>query len=165
MGVEFMAEHHQRRLSVNHWSSNNRERSIYNSLAKTSAQVMPLGAGAGGNVNGLSTMQHRDMEKYIEAVQNTQFAAAMAFECAPNASLVNSIKADFDRGVLSAKSLPNGLFDSVMPLFEAWQENGLAKVNRQYLVLTLAGQFWSVTLAQNLIQVISNNHKKANQAA
>ncbi|GAM76255.1 radical SAM family protein HutW [Vibrio ishigakensis] len=165
MGVEFMAKHHQRRLSVNHWSSDNRERSIYNSLAKTSAQVMPLGAGAGGNVNGVSTMQFRDMEKYIEAVNANQFAAGMAFQSASNAALVNTIKAAFDRGVLSASSLPQGLFESVMPLFEAWTKNGLAIVSNGYLSLTLAGQFWSVTLAQNLIQVISNNQNNATKAA
>ncbi|GAB3514678.1 hypothetical protein GCM10027342_00560 [Photobacterium alginatilyticum] len=34
-GVNFMAKHHLRRLSVNHWARDNRERSIYNSLAKT----------------------------------------------------------------------------------------------------------------------------------
>ncbi|GAM57886.1 radical SAM family protein HutW [Vibrio ishigakensis] len=165
MGVDFMAKHHQRRLSVNHWSSDNRERSIYNSLAKTSAQVMPLGAGAGGNVNGVSTMQFRDMEKYIEAVNTNQFAAGMAFQSASNAALVNTIKAAFDRGVLSASSLPQGLFESVMPLFEAWTKNGLAIVSNGYLSLTLAGQFWSVTLAQNLIQVISNNQNNATKAA
>ncbi|OBT15508.1 putative heme utilization radical SAM enzyme HutW [Vibrio sp. UCD-FRSSP16_10] len=157
MGVEFMAKNHQRRLSVNHWSSDNRERSIYNSLAKTSAQVMPLGAGAGGNVNGISTMQYRDMDQYIEAGQSSLFASAMAFSSAPNAHLVNTIKAAFDRGVLSNQSLPNGLFERLNPLFEAWNKNGLAELNHGYLSLTLAGQFWSVTLAQNLIQVISNN--------
>lgn len=165
MGVEFMAKHHQRRLSVNHWSSDNRERSIYNSLAKTSAQVMPLGAGAGGNVNGISSMQFRDMEKYIEAVNANQFAAGMAFHSAANAPLVNTIKAAFDRGVLGATNLPKGLFDSLMPLFEAWQNNGLVRVSHGYLSLTLAGQFWSVTLAQNLIQVISNNQNNATKAA
>ncbi|MEZ9914497.1 heme anaerobic degradation radical SAM methyltransferase ChuW/HutW [Vibrio breoganii] len=159
MGVEFMAKHHQRRLSVNHWSSDNRERSIYNSLAKTSAQVMPLGAGAGGNVNGISSMQYRDMEKYIEAGKADEFAAGMAFCSAPNASLVNTIKAAFDRGVLGERVLPQGMFMALTPLFEAWQNNGLVNLSCGYLSLTLAGQFWSVTLAQNLIQVVSSNQK------
>ncbi|CAM3087153.1 heme anaerobic degradation radical SAM methyltransferase ChuW/HutW [Vibrio rarus] len=157
MGVEFMAQHHQRRLSVNHWSSDNRERSIYNSLAKTCAQVLPLGAGAGGTVNGISTMQYRDMDKYIEAGSNNQFAAAMAFFSAPNAALINGIKAAFDRGVLSATALPQGVFEQLRPLFDIWQRNGLVDVQQGYLSLTLAGQFWSVTLAQNLIWLMSNN--------
>ncbi|WP_261817712.1 heme anaerobic degradation radical SAM methyltransferase ChuW/HutW [Vibrio gallicus] len=165
MGVEFMAKHHQRRLSVNHWSCDNRERSIYNSLAKTSAQVMPLGAGAGGNINGVSSMQYRDMDQYIEAVNSKQFAAGMAFISAENAGLTNTIKAAFDRGVLSDRVLPNGLFNALMPLFEIWQRHGLVDVNHGYLSLTLAGQFWSVTLAQNLIQVISNNPNTIIKAA
>ncbi|GAD79903.1 heme anaerobic degradation radical SAM methyltransferase ChuW/HutW [Vibrio ezurae] len=157
MGVEFMAKHHQTRLSVNHWSSGNRERSVYNSLAKTSAQVMPLGAGAGGTVNGISSMQYRDMDKYIQAGEANEFAAAMAFHSAPNAHIDSMIKAAFDRGVLSARALPDGMFERLQPLFKAWENNGLAKCDGAYLTLTLAGQFWSVTLAQNLIKVVSSN--------
>ncbi|GAD88600.1 HutW protein [Vibrio halioticoli NBRC 102217] len=170
MGVEFMAKHHQTRLSVNHWSSGNRERSIYNSLAKTSAQVMPLGAGAGGTVNGISSMQYRDMDKYIAAGEANEFAAAMAFHRSPNAHIESIIKAAFDRGVLSANALPKGMFERLQPLFQAWKKNGLVELSSGYLSLTLAGQFWSVTLAQNLIQVVSSNqaqphNKKITQAA
>lgn len=154
MGVEFMAKHHQRRLSVNHWASTNRERSIYNSLAKTNAEVLPIGAGAGGNFNGVSLMQMRDMDKYIEAVEQQHYPAAMAFRSAEHAGLFNSIKAAFDRGVLKQSDLPS-YFQQLQPLFAQWQKHGLVDVNEQYLTLTLAGQFWSVTLAQNLVRVMS----------
>lgn len=153
MGVEFMAKHHQRRLSVNHWASTNRERSIYNSLAKTSAEVLPIGAGAGGNFNGISLMQSRDMDKYIEAVEQQQYPAAMAFQSIGSGEDVSVIKAAFDRGVLSQPQLPH-YFDALRPLFEVWQARGLVELQGQYLSLTLAGQFWSVTLAQNLIKAL-----------
>ncbi|MBF4313306.1 heme anaerobic degradation radical SAM methyltransferase ChuW/HutW, partial [Vibrio anguillarum] len=52
IGVQFFAKHHFKSLSVNHWAKDNRERSQYNSLAKTFAEVLPVGCGAGGNVGG-----------------------------------------------------------------------------------------------------------------
>ncbi|MGC9491181.1 heme anaerobic degradation radical SAM methyltransferase ChuW/HutW [Vibrio genomosp. F10] len=158
MGVEFMAKHHQRRLSVNHWASGNRERSIYNSLAKTTAEVLPLGAGAGGNVNGVATMQLRDMDQYIKAIEDQRFPVAGAMNVPPNAAIESAIKSHFDRGVLSKANLDSvanfPVFDALIPLFKAWQKNGLVEVSQQYVELSLAGQFWSTTLAQNTIQVI-----------
>ncbi|PMK01180.1 heme anaerobic degradation radical SAM methyltransferase ChuW/HutW [Vibrio sp. 10N.261.55.A7] len=161
MGVEFMAKHHQRRLSVNHWASGNRERSIYNSLAKTTAEVLPIGAGAGGNVGGFAMMQHRDMEQYIDAINSQSFPINGLMQVSQNAPLTSSIKSAFDRGVLSQTHLDHvagyALFDALKPLFEAWQKNGLVETNSRYVTLTLAGQFWSVTLAQNVIQVIQQS--------
>lgn len=158
MGVEFMAKHHQRRLSVNHWARDNRERSIYNSLAKTTAEILPIGAGAGGNFGGLNIMQSRDMETYIKAIKARQFPVMGAMYAAPNAVLINIVKAAFDRGVLAKSDLNKAAnapyFEGLMPLFNAWQKNQLVEVNADYLTLTLAGQFWATTLAQNLIQTM-----------
>lgn len=155
MGVAFMAEHHQRRLSVNHWASGNRERSIYNSLAKTNAQVLPIGAGAGGNFNGLSTMQHRDMNAYIQSIEANEFPCAMVFKSSSEASIQSELKAAFDKGVLLKHEL--GMwFESLMPLFDMWQQRGLVTITPKAVALTLAGQFWSVNLASNAIKVIQN---------
>ncbi len=156
MGVEFMAKHHQRRLSVNHWASTNRERSIYNSLAKTRAEVLPIGAGAGGNFNGVSTMQHRDMEQYIDAIEKGSFPVGMAFNTIDDQGIASTIKAAFDRGVLTRRELKHH-FDALVPLFERWQQRGLVTLDHNYLTLTLAGQFWAVTLAQNAINVIAQS--------
>jgi len=161
MGVEFMAKNHQRRLSVNHWAAGNRERSIYNSLAKTTAEVLPLGAGAGGNFGGLNMMQHRDMDKYITAINQQQFPVMGAMYSASDAPVTSVVKSAFDRGVLSRMQLDSvanfTLFEALRPLFLAWQQNGLVELDGDYMVLTLAGQFWSTTLAQNLIQTMQQN--------
>ncbi|MBY5945796.1 heme anaerobic degradation radical SAM methyltransferase ChuW/HutW [Photobacterium rosenbergii] len=167
-GVNFMAEHHLRRLSGNHWARDNRERSIYNSLAKTSAEVLPLGAGAGGNVGGFGFMQHRTLDAYIEAIKAEQLPLAMMTKSSPQAALHAEIKASFDRGFLSARDFQQkfsqDIFALCKPLFEAWQKNGLVKLDGQYLSLTLAGTFWSVTLAQSMIQVLQQ-HAMAKVAA
>lgn len=162
-GVQFMEQHHQKRLSVNHWSSSNRERSIYNSLAKTTAEVLPVGAGAGGNVGGIQMMHTRNMDTYIEAVANRTFPIGMAFNAPVTRNISAEIKSAFDKGVLAKHRLDSTygseLFEPLLPLFTAWQSNGLIQLEKEYLSLTIAGQFWSVTLAQNLIQVVEHNHK------
>ncbi|WP_295899034.1 heme anaerobic degradation radical SAM methyltransferase ChuW/HutW [uncultured Vibrio sp.] len=171
MGVDFMAKHHQRRLSVNHWASGNRERSLYNSLAKTTAEVLSIGAGAGGNIGGLSMMQHRDMDQYIDAINQQAFPINGLMKVSSNASLTSAIKSAFDRGVLAKSHLDTvagyALFEALRPLFMAWQKNGLVEANEHYVTLTLAGQFWAVTLAQNVIQVIQqpNNIQQINTDA
>ncbi|WP_281543939.1 heme anaerobic degradation radical SAM methyltransferase ChuW/HutW [Grimontia sp. SpTr1] len=180
MGVNFMAKHHQKRLSVNHWSSDNRERSIYNSLAKTTAEIMPLGAGAGGNVNGCQMMQTRDMDTYISAINDFRYPVTIMTLAPADRGVSAEVKSGFDAGVLAQHKLDSvagqGSFEALSPLFEAWQENGLVYLEknengRSYLTLTLAGQFWAVTLAQNLIEVLQNQtaqkvqRKAANVAA
>lgn len=162
LGIQFMGQHHQKRLSVNHWASSNRERSMYNSLAKTTAEVLPLGAGAGGNIGGIQMMHTRNMDDYIEAVTNQEFPTAMAFNAPNTRGISAEIKSAFDQGVLAKHRLDSlygeTLFEALLPLFNAWQNNGLVNLEKEYLTLTVAGQFWSVTLAQNLIEIIENNH-------
>lgn len=157
MGVKFMAKHHQTRLSVNHWASSNRERSIYNSLAKTSAEILPLGLGAGGSVNGIQMMNVRDMDNYCAAIKSKQFPVGMAFYLSPQHQLHSVIKAGFDRGVLNKFSFEkigqSAVFEQARPLFEAWQKNGLVTLSEQYVSLTLAGEFWAVNLVQILISI------------
>lgn len=157
-GVAFMDRHHLRRLSVNHWARDNRERSIYNSLAKTSAEVLPLGAGAGGNVGGYGFMQHRTLDAYIAAIKSNELPIAMMTKSAPQAELFAEIKASFDRGFLSAEHLKarfgKDIYGYCQPLFKAWQQNGLVVFDQEYLSLTLAGSFWAVNLAQAMIQVL-----------
>jgi putative heme utilization carrier protein HutX len=158
IGVEFMAKAHQRRLSVNHWAHDNRERSLYNSLAKNTVDILPIGAGAAGNFGGLNITQSRDMETNIKAIKNRQFLVIGAMYAASNAHIINTVKTTFDRGVLAKNDLNQAAnrpyFESLMPLFEAWQNNQLVEINVGYLSLTLAGQFWATTLAKNIIHTI-----------
>lgn len=96
MGHDYMSHHHMRKLSVNHWARDNRERSLYNSLAKTTAEVLPLGAGAGGNIAGFGMMQHRTLDAYLAAIKRGELPIAMMTKQANQASLHAEIKASFD---------------------------------------------------------------------
>ncbi|MCE0495928.1 heme anaerobic degradation radical SAM methyltransferase ChuW/HutW [Vibrio salinus] len=163
MGVNFMEKHYQKRLSVNHWTSDNRERSIYNSLAKTNAEVLPVGAGAGGNIADIQLMQYRKLDDYLKAIKSQNMPVGMVFRQTVDFDLYAEIKSGLDKGVLSKNKLNSvakmDLFSQLRTLFEIWQKNGLIELNNYYVVLTTAGQFWSVNLAQNLIKVIEKGHQ------
>ncbi|WP_318416546.1 heme anaerobic degradation radical SAM methyltransferase ChuW/HutW [Photobacterium leiognathi] len=172
-GVAAMDAHHFNRLSVNHWARDNRERSLYNSLAKTTAEVLPLGAGAGGNIGGYGVMQHRTLDGYLAAIKQGSMPVAMMMKQPVNAATTMAIKCAFDRGVVSKIELEQqagwNVFDYCLPLFKAWQQHGFVTLNtteqHQYVTLTLAGQFWAVTLAQAMIKVINKVNDSTMQAA
>ncbi|SON53400.1 Oxygen-independent coproporphyrinogen III oxidase (fragment) [Vibrio tapetis subsp. tapetis] len=79
---------------------------------------------------------------------------------APDRAITSFVKSAMDRGVITKKTLNMcagfGMFEMLLPLFVAWQNNGLTKLSDDYVELTLAGEFWATTLAQNLIQVIQS---------
>lgn len=161
LGVNFFARHHLKPLSVNHWARDNRERSQYNSLAKTYAQVLPIGCGAGGNVGGYSLMQHRQLPAYMDAVKRGETPIAMMFAQHALEPVFATLKAGFDAGVVARSAFQQidggDSFDRLKPLFAHWAQRGLVTNDDAYLVLTLAGRFWSVTLAQACIQVLQTN--------
>ncbi|EGQ9319137.1 heme anaerobic degradation radical SAM methyltransferase ChuW/HutW [Vibrio cholerae] len=167
IGVEFMAKHHLRPLSVNHWTRDNRERSLYNSLAKTYAEVLPIGCGAGGNMGGYSLMQHRQLDTYLDAMKNGQPLVAMMARQHEYEPLFAALKAGFDSGVIAKQRLPkfyhHQTFDWLKPLFLRWQQIGLVEVDQDYLTLTTAGRFWSVSLAQACIQALIHSYKYQQQ--
>ena len=164
IGSDFMTEHHLTQLSVNHWTRDHRERSQYNSLAKTYAEVLPIGCGAGGNIGGYGLMNHRTLESYMNAIKSGDSTVIMMTKHHPLEPLFAALKSGFDHGVVSRASLPefNGQpsFDFLRPLFVAWQKRGLVEIEANYLVLTLAGRFWAVSLAQAAIQVLQQSFQQ-----
>ncbi|KHT46949.1 heme anaerobic degradation radical SAM methyltransferase ChuW/HutW [Vibrio sinaloensis] len=164
LGSQFMDQHYLRRLSVNHWARDNRERSQYNSLAKTYAEVLPIGCGAGGNIGGYGMMNHRTLETYMSAMKSGDSTVAMMTKQHALEPLFSALKSGFDHGVVRRDALPafigQSSFDLLLPLFEVWQQRGLVTVDEQYLVLTLAGRFWAVSLAQASIQVLQKTYQE-----
>ncbi len=165
LGVNFMAEHHMKQLSVNHWAIDNRERSLYNSLAKTYAEVLPIGCGAGGNIDGYGMMQHHTLDTYIKAVNEGQSTIAMMMKQSQLEPLFAALKSGFDRGIVQCCKLPTFMgentFDYLTPLFKVWQDKGLIEIKERSFALTLAGSFWAVSLAQACIQVLTAEMKQA----
>lgn len=165
-GVEFFTQQHLKKLSVNHWATDNRERSQYNSLAKTYAEVLPIGCGAGGNIGGYSVMQHRQLSSYIEQIKLGNLPIAMMIAQHPLEPIFATLKAGFDSGVIRQidyQKLGFGeLFEFLSPLFKHWEQIGLIEIEKNYIVLTLAGCFWSVNLAQACINVLLSSNFQSN---
>lgn len=145
---------------MNHWAIDNRERSLYNSLAKTYAEVLPVGCGAGGNIGGYGMMLHRTLDTYVKAVNEEQSTIAMMMKQSPLEPLFAALKSGFDRGIVQASKLPAFMDEDtlsfLMPLFKVWHDKGLVELQERSLVLTLAGSFWAVSLAQACIQVLTS---------
>ncbi|WP_461535665.1 heme anaerobic degradation radical SAM methyltransferase ChuW/HutW [Spongorhabdus nitratireducens] len=157
-GKEFMDQHHFNRLSVSHWARDPRERNVYNHLTKAGHDVIPFGCGAGGTVNGHGVMLHRSLEPYLKMVANDTKPLMFMSHPSPLKPLLNIFGAGFDLGWLDLNAISlvgeqlgySNIIDHCKPLFAAWEQNGLVERCGRYLNLTLAGQFWNVTLSQAL---------------
>ncbi len=150
---EFVAKRGFSRLSSCHWRRNNRERSLYNTLAKRGSTMFSFGCGAGGNVGGYSTMLHRGLKPYQSMVMEG-IKPFMAMMMQPSVqSVINGIVDQLERGALDLQRLINA--DSRLAelkwLYDLWEERGLVQYDGVYR-LTVAGQFWQVNIAQTTVE-------------
>ncbi|UPW19929.1 heme anaerobic degradation radical SAM methyltransferase ChuW/HutW [Agarivorans sp. TSD2052] len=155
-GHQFFKEKAFSQLSYCHWASHPREQSRYNSLAKQGAEILPIGAGAGGNINGYGLMQARNIDSWRTGIEHNHWSFEQLSLPAANAELTAAITSACDRGVIKASAFTNGqtLFKQCQPLFEAWKRNGLVSTADDQVKLSLAGQFWSVNLANAMSSYI-----------
>ena len=158
LGVETLTKHKVGRLSVSHWGRDPRERNIYNHNVKAGAEILPFGSGAGGNFAGHSAMLQRTLEGYYKALDANEKPIMMMSKSTADKRLHGVLGGGFDRGYLELNQLDtvaqNDLSKHCMPLFNAWQGNGLASIDNGILDLTLAGQFWNVTMHQAMINYL-----------
>ena len=158
MGVEVLSQHKVNRLSVAHWGRDSRERNIYNHGVKSGAEIMPFGSGAGGNIGGYSIMMHRALPAYYQMIDMGLKPIMGMSQSSGNKQLLSVVGESFDKGWLNTNKLNitglEGLSDHCTPLFESWQDNELATLHNDILDLTLAGQFWNVTMHQALMNYL-----------
>ena len=145
------------RLSCSHWRRTPAERSRYNQMAKCGAEILPFGAGAGGNVHGHGLMYGRDLALWHEALADGVRAPGMVMGQNPNALMDDLLRGALDSGRLALDRLPAPLRAHLLPLFQAWQLHGLAALTEDKLVLTLAGRFWNVNLQAGLFEFLQLN--------
>jgi oxygen-independent coproporphyrinogen-3 oxidase len=160
------------RLSSCHWRRDVRERSIYNSLAKSGIEILPFGAGAGGSIHGHGMMNARDLSEWHqaqapskEAEVNSQLASqclpakvpGMTLSPNPSAAFDAIFKRGLDSGILNFTALEADVVTHLHPLFEAWQQHGLATLDNHCLSLTLAGRFWNVNMQTGLFEFLATN--------
>ncbi|MCW3172926.1 heme anaerobic degradation radical SAM methyltransferase ChuW/HutW [Shewanella subflava] len=171
-GAKTFEENQWQRLSSCHWRSDERERSIYNSLAKSGIEILPFGAGGGGNIHGYSMMNARGLSEWHQAQVTTEsyssdasLAAKLAPAKVPAMTLSPNplvhfdaiFKRGLDSGVLDFNNLAPKVVAHLKPLFEAWQQHGLATLDDNGLSLTLAGRFWNVNMQTGLFEFFDKN--------
>ncbi|MCM2678731.1 heme anaerobic degradation radical SAM methyltransferase ChuW/HutW [Echinimonas agarilytica] len=164
-GANTLEQANWQRLSSCHWRRDTRERSVYNSLAKSGIEILPFGSGAGGNIHGYGMMNKRDLSSWYDAQANENNSLstlpvrvpAMFMSPNPDAALDAAFKRGLDAGELPFDSLTVAMVEHLIPLFEAWQQHGLAKLSKRALLLTMAGRYWNVNLQTGLFLYLQEN--------
>jgi len=156
-GAQTLEQGGWQRLSCSHWRRGDAEQSRYNQMAKRGAEILPFGAGAGGNVHGHGLMYGRDLALWHEALADGVRAPGMVMGQNPNAPMDGLLRGALDSGRLALDRLPAPLRAHLLPLFQAWQLHGLAALTEDKLVLTLAGRFWNVNLQAGLFEFLQLN--------
>lgn len=154
-GVELMEEEHCRRLTMCHWATGTRERNLYNQIMRRGSPCLPFGAGAGGSLGGHLCMLENDLNAYLSELKAGRKPISGMLAEPGQKPLINSITGGLDLGALDLENVRKkhgvDLVSVCRPLLEQWQKTGLIELKGKWLVLTLAGQFWQVNLAQALI--------------
>ncbi len=104
-GRKYLNARAYRRLSAAHWSANNRERSLYNILAKAGVPMFPFGSGAGGNVDGYGMMLHRALKPYEDMVTRGEKPFMALMKQSELQPIVNRVVSQLEQGFLNIMSL------------------------------------------------------------
>lgn len=154
--IMYLDELAYRRLSVCHWAKTNRERSMYNTLAKSGADVIPFGSGAGGFVGNIAMFLNRDLQRYLDAVDEGKWPLMVLSKEAELKALFKDIQAQTENCAINMQKLAQVYSEELIQLEEVldiWVEYGLlTKYNHTYK-MTIAGQFWQNNITQTIIEL------------
>lgn len=144
------------RLNICHWRSNNRERSLYNTLARNGVALFPFGSGAGGSVDGYSTMLHRALQPYEMLVQDGKKPFMALMKQSPLQSIADNIQKQIGQGYFDIKQVTSldSRLQELTWLYDFWEKRELVKHNGFMYMLTDAGQFWHVNLTQTTLECV-----------
>ena len=153
-GRTYLEARAYRRLSAAHWSANNRERSLYNILAKAGVPMFPFGSGAGGNVDGYGMMLHRALKPYEDMVSRGEKPFMALMKQSDLQPFVNQVVSQLEQGYLNINTLVamDSRLDELNWLYRLWEERGLVSYNGLLHKLTSAGEFWTVNITQSTLE-------------
>lgn len=156
--VDLLTKAQWRRLSNNHWCQTFRERNIYNRFGKSAADCLAFGSGAGGKLNGYSFMIERKYDEWSKKIEAG--IKPIAFASAPGAywHALRTISSEMELGRINMRSLSDvyslPLEKLSQDVFDQWSQAGLITPVGDWMVQTIAGQFWHTTMAQLLVNVL-----------
>lgn len=153
---EYMVKRGWRQLSMCHWSRSNRERSLYNALAKEGVPMFPFGSSAGGFLEGYAVMLHRVLQPYAMLVASGQKPIMGLVRQSDIQPFANRAVSMLERGFIDLARLAemDGRLADLCWLYTLWEEHGFVKFNGIQYELTVAGKFWEVNLAQTTVECI-----------
>jgi len=156
-GLEIVAEYPMaRRIDTTHWTTDHRERSIYNTLAKRGNDVLAFGSGAGGFIGQMMWRNHGALAPYEKMVEEGtkpfQFMGEQADEHRMHSEIGDQIEHGYLYAPFFEKKYGVDLLTELEPLLAAWAENGLIARTAAGFRLTLAGEFWHDNLIQGFLE-------------
>lgn len=146
-----LAQHGFEHFTPQHWRRGQRERSVYNQLAKTSADILPFGSSAGGRLGHVRLSGFRALEDYEKAIDAGELGAnCIIQEPSPGQHFNDAITEHIQRRMLPPlEQWPDHA--AAAPLIDNWREAGLiGPPQKDGLPLTQAGCFWFPRLQQLL---------------
>ncbi len=153
-GCNFLERNHLRQLSISHFARSTKERNLYNVLAKSDADTLAFGPGAGGKIQGLSFLNKRTYEDYLKDIEQNKKPIAMMFMPSRYFSLYKDLGEMLELGYIDRKAIFKkhnlDIMNLASEVFEQWQEAKLLTIDERYINLNLAGLFYSVTMSQLL---------------
>ncbi len=160
-GLALMHGARCRRLSMSHWGRTARERNLYNPLAKSRADCLHYGAGAGGSLASWFLFNHSNVERYMAQCNSGEKPVAMVAAPPENLPVMRVILEQMEQCRLNLDDVDAALGRCgpgetnartlFAPLLDNWEEAGLITRDGPWVELTPAGQFWQVNLTQALI--------------
>lgn len=155
-GRTYLEARAYRRLSSAHWSANNRERSLYNMLAKAGVPMFPFGSGAGGNVDCYGMMLHRALKPYEDMVSRGEKPFMALMKQSDLQPFVNQVVSQLEQGYLNINTLVamDSRLGELHWLYKLWDERGLVTYNGLLYKLTAAGEFWTVNITQSTLEAM-----------
>lgn len=154
--TDFLEEFGYKRLSVCHWAKSNRERSLYNTLAKTDCDVIPFGSGAGGFVGDISVYMQRDLKKYMASIDEGKVPIMFMMKAPELSALYKDIQGQTESCGVNLTKLAKKYNDELMQLeavLDIWVEHGLFTKKGHMYKMTIAGQYWQKNITQGLIEI------------
>lgn len=155
-GRTYLEARAYRRLSSAHWSANNRERNLYNMLAKEGVPMFPFGSGAGGNVDCYGMMLHRALKPYEDMLSRGEKPFMALMKQSDLQPFVNQVVSQLEQGYLNINTLVamDSRLGELHWLYKLWEERGLVTYNGLLYKLTAAGEFWTVNITQSTLEAM-----------
>lgn len=147
-------------FSAKHWRRNQKERSIYNTLAKKQTDMIPFGSGAGGRIGSISLSNTGSIENYEKIVKSgiKPIKRLMRSPLMPQKGFVRELGNAFEKLRMPLpEQWPENLRPQAEKLTAQWQQAGLVSTEKDALglQLTCAGTFWAARMNKMLADFVS----------